>query len=85
LTKPCGKVLSLVYVNKKASKGRNKVISITDTPKLIDVIPSVGRNHHYNRMTSVIEYLTFIAKLAVKHISNPQLNREIKKMRNIPC
>lgn len=73
-------IKQLKYVSKKASKGRNKVISIIDTPKLVDVIPSVGRNHHYNRMTSVIEYLTFIAKLAVKHISNPQLNREIKKM-----
>ncbi|MFB0981576.1 MAG: site-specific integrase [Alteromonadaceae bacterium] len=64
----------------KASKGRNKVINIIDTPKLVDVIPSVGRDHHYNRMTSVIEYLTFLAKLAVKNIVNPRFNREIKKM-----
>jgi hypothetical protein len=46
LTKPCGKVLSLVSSN-----------TLLPFP--------LG---------------TFIAKLAVKHISNPQLNREIKKM-----
>lgn len=60
--------------------GRNKVISIAATPKLIDVIPSVGRNHHYNRMTSVIEYLTFLAKLAVQKNSTSSLNKKITKM-----
>jgi len=65
---------------KKVSKGRKKVINITDMPKLVDVTPSVGRDHHYNRMTSVIEYLTFLAKLAVKQIANPRFNHEIKKM-----
>jgi integrase len=67
-------------VAKKVNRGRNKVINITDTPKLVDVTPSVGRNHHYNRMTSVIEYLTFIAKLAVKQMANSNFNRTIKKM-----
>jgi integrase len=66
--------------SKKRNTGRNKVISIADTPKLIDATPSVGRNHHYNRMTSVIEYLTFIAKLAIKQIANSKLNKRIEKM-----
>lgn len=67
-------------VARSESKGRNKVVSIAEAPKLIDVTPSVGRNHHYNRMTSVIEYLTFIAKLAVKHNPSPHLSRKINKM-----
>lgn len=65
---------------KKTSKGRNKIVSLMDSPKLIDVTPSVGRNHHYNRMTSVIEYLTFLAKLSVKQYPSPQLNQKIEKM-----
>lgn len=64
----------------KKSKGRNKVISLIDAPKLIDVVPSVGRSHHYNRMTSVIEYLTFLAKLAVKQSPSPQINKKIETM-----
>lgn len=64
----------------KKSKGRNKVLSLMDSPQLIDVAPSVGRSHHYNRMTSVIEYLTFLAKLAVKQSPSPQINQKIEKM-----
>ena len=73
-------ILQLKDGKEKVRKGRNKAINISNTPKLVDVIPSVGRDHHYNRMTSVIEYLTFLAKLAVKQIANPDLNRDIKKM-----
>ncbi|WP_192889865.1 site-specific integrase [Vibrio bathopelagicus] len=67
-------------VKRKVSKGRNKVVSMIDEPKLIDVMPSVGRNHHYNRMTSVIEYLTFLAKLAVSRTANEKLYRSINQM-----
>jgi integrase len=73
-------IQQLKGVAKKVNRGRNKVISISDSPKLVDVTPSVGRNHHYNRMTSVIEYLTFLAKLAVKQIANSSLNRKIERM-----
>lgn len=62
------------------SKGRNKVVSLINSPKLIDVAPSVGRSHHYNRMTSVIEYLTFLANLAVKESPSLRNNQKIKKM-----
>lgn len=65
---------------KTAINNRNKVLNLTGTPKLIDVTSSVGRDHHYNRMTSVIEYLTFLAKLAVRKIANVNINRKIKKM-----
>ncbi|WP_318466973.1 site-specific integrase [Photobacterium leiognathi] len=67
-------------VKRKVSKGRNKVVSMIDKPKLIDVMPSVGRNHHYNRMTSVIEYLTFLAKLAVSRTASEKNNRSINQM-----
>ncbi|MDF5173170.1 site-specific integrase [Vibrio parahaemolyticus] len=67
-------------VKRKVSKGRNKVVNMIDEPKLIEVMPSVGRNHHYNRMTSVIEYLTFLAKLAVNRTVNEKLNRSINQM-----
>lgn len=64
----------------KTSKGRNKVVSLMDSPKLVDVTPSVGRSHHYNRMTSVIEYLNFLAKLAVKQSPSLRHNQKIKQM-----
>ncbi|MBE4043197.1 site-specific integrase [Vibrio parahaemolyticus] len=69
-------------VERKARRGRNKVVSIgaNAAPKLVEILPSTGRNHHYNRMTSVIEYLTFLAKLAVKHSPSAEFNRSIEKM-----
>ena len=73
-------ILQLKGRYKKQSTGRNKVVSIANTPKLVDVTTSVGRDHHYNRMTSVTEYLTFLAKLAVQQQSNVGLNRKIEKM-----
>ena len=64
----------------KQTKGRNKVIDLTSSPSFVEVTPSVGRNHHYNRMTSVIEYLNFIAGLAVQKRATPSLNSKIEKM-----
>ncbi|OED65750.1 hypothetical protein A165_09875 [Vibrio tasmaniensis ZS-17] len=67
-------------VNRRVNRGRNKVINMADVPRLIDVTPSVGRSHHYNRMTSVIEYLTFLARSAISRTTNEKLNRSINKM-----
>lgn len=67
-------------IEKKNNKGRNKVININETPALINVTPSVGGRHHYNRMTSVITYLTFLAKLAVSRLANPEYNLAIETM-----
>lgn len=64
----------------KKSKTRNKVVSIGHTPSLIEVTPTVGRNHHYNRMTSVAEYLDFIAKVAVQSQNTDKLTSAIKSM-----
>lgn len=65
--------------SKKVDK-KNKVISLNLAPKLIDVTPSVGRNHHYNRMTSVIEYLDFLAKLASQHVNSSSITNKVEKM-----
>ncbi|MEZ8889235.1 tyrosine-type recombinase/integrase [Vibrio sp. 10N.247.311.14] len=59
---------------------RNKVVSIDDAISGIEITPTVGRNHHYNRMTSVAEYLDFIAKVAVQSQNNEKLTRSIKSM-----
>lgn len=64
----------------RKNSSRNKVINLAEHPTLVDVIPSVGRNHHYNRMTSVIEYLDFLANLAVKEQASSILYAKIKKM-----
>ncbi len=92
----CGKFLSVTDIEsikshlaidinqlvnlEKLNTSRNKIINLAETPTLINVTPSVGRNHHYNRMTSVIEYLVFIAKLATKHTPSADINRSISKM-----
>ncbi|MFV8463496.1 tyrosine-type recombinase/integrase [Vibrio campbellii] len=77
-------ITALKSIQRKAKRSRSKVISIRDAPKLVDVIPTVGRNHHYNRMTSVIEYLTFLAKLAVseeRYLSINEMEKIFKAAR----
>lgn len=64
----------------KKNKSRNKIVNIHDIPQLIEVTPSVGRNHQYNRMTSVGEYLDFLAKVAVQHQNNAKLILNIEIM-----
>lgn len=70
----------LKSVDRTKRSSRGKVVSFSSAPQLIDVMPSVGRNHHYNRMTSVIEYLVFIAKLAVRYNPSKNLNQAISNM-----
>ena len=64
----------------KTNKTRGKIIDIYNTPRLINVIPSVGRNNIYNRLTTIAGYLDFIAKLATQHSSNKELISEIQIM-----
>ncbi|MEW6990483.1 site-specific integrase [Colwelliaceae bacterium 6441] len=71
--------IPLKKYSKKANK-KNKVISMNIAPKFIDVTPSVGSDHHYNRMTSVIEYLIFLAKVATQHINSSNINNKIEIM-----
>ncbi|MEZ9686620.1 phage integrase family protein [Vibrio crassostreae] len=73
--------LNVAFIKGIAKKStRNKVISIDDAPALIKTVPKVSRNHHYNKMTSVAEYLDFIAKLAVRHQNSDKLNRSVTAM-----
>lgn len=77
-------ITALKSIQRKAKRSRSKVINIGDAPKLVDVIATVGRNHHYNRMTSVIEYLTFLAKLAVseeRYLSINEMEKRFKAAR----
>ena len=71
--------ISHTKISTKQSK-RKKVIDINDSPKLLETVPSVGRNHKYNRMTVVADYLYFIAKLAVQHINDTELTQSINSM-----
>lgn len=72
-------VAHLKGISKKKNT-RNKIININDAPQLIKVTPSVGRNHHYNRMTSVARYLEFLANAAVNHQNNAQFTKAIAQM-----
>ena len=72
-------VAHLKGISKKKNT-RNKVVNINDVPQLIKVTPSVGRNHQYNRMTSVAEYIDFLAGVAVQFHNNPQLISAISRM-----
>ncbi|WP_288985754.1 site-specific integrase [uncultured Pseudoalteromonas sp.] len=47
------------------SKLRNasRILNIEHSSKAITTVATVSRNHHYNRMTSVAEYLHFLATL----------------------
>lgn len=76
--------LDINYLNsveRKVRKGKSKTVRLSDdNPQIINIQPSVGYNHHYNRMTSVIEYLTFIAKIAVSRIATAKNNQVLEKM-----
>lgn len=64
----------------KKTKFTRKVLNFENQTKVVNVIPSVGKHHHYNRMTDVAEYLDFIATAINKYRNDPQVNDAIKKM-----
>jgi integrase len=73
--------LNVAFIKGIAKKStRNKVIKIDDAPELINTIPKVSRNHHYNRMTSIAEYLDFIAKIAGNHQNSSQYTKAVTAM-----
>lgn len=43
------------------SSTSSRVLNLQSSSKIITTVASVSRNHHYNRMTSVAEYLHFLA------------------------
>ncbi|WP_462146194.1 tyrosine-type recombinase/integrase [Pseudoalteromonas gelatinilytica] len=73
-------ILHLKAGIKQKRSSRSKVINLSGNPSFLEVAPSVGRNHQYNRLTSVIEFVVFIAKLAVSKKQTRSLNQSISKM-----
>ncbi|PMH39907.1 hypothetical protein BCU68_07380 [Vibrio sp. 10N.286.49.B3] len=73
--------LNVAFIKGIAKKNtRNKVIKIDSAPELINTIPKVSRNHHYNRMTSIAEYLDFIAKVAGHHQNSSKYMKAVTAM-----
>lgn len=64
----------------KNKKTRDKVIDLFNTPRLISVTPTVGRNNIYNRVTAIAGYLDFIARVAVQNCNSTKLLTEISSM-----
>lgn len=73
-------ILHLKAGIKQKRSPRSKVINLSGNPSFLEVAPSVGRNHQYSRLTSVIEFVVFIAKLAVSKKQTRSLNQSISKM-----
>lgn len=57
-----------------------KVVSLHGVPEVITTIASVGRNHHYNRMTATADYLHFLAKVTNQYRNNPSMTKAIDDM-----
>lgn len=62
------------------SRSTARVVSFEDAPKMLSTVASVGRNHHYNRMTSVAEYLHFVATITNQYRNSLITNNAIDKM-----
>ena len=58
----------------------NRVLNIAGASKVVTTIATVGRAHHYNRMTCVAEYLHFIATITNQYRNSSNTTRVIDKM-----
>jgi len=58
----------------------NRVLNVKGARKAVNTIDSVGRNHHYNRMTCVAEYLHFIATITNQYRNSSNTTKAINKM-----
>lgn len=65
---------------KSLSNKKYKIVDINRNPKLIQVTPSVSSSNIYNRLTSVAEYLKFIATVAIQNKNNDFLTTAIEQM-----
>lgn len=72
--------LDISHLKKSSNKNRNKIVNINSSPTLIEFSDSVGSNHHYNRMTSVIEYLVFLARIAAQFNNSAEIEKKIQIM-----
>jgi len=74
------KINAFEYKRAAKVKPSRKVVSLYGVPEIVTTIDSVGRNHHYNRMTAVAEYLHFVAKVVNQYRSNQSVTRAVDKM-----
>jgi len=57
-----------------------RVLNLSSTRKVVTPVATVGRSHHYNRMTCVAEYLHFIATITNQYRNSSTTTRAINKM-----
>lgn len=57
-----------------------KVMSLEVSPNITTTVASVGRNHHYNRMTAVAEYLHFLATVINQYRNSQATSKAIDNM-----
>lgn len=70
--------------NTKKVSNRNKVIRLGKAvPAYTEQTPSNGSSHRHNCITSVTEYVTFLANLATQFTATPESNRQIARMEKL--
>lgn len=79
------KLKSFLSINIQLQKSakrtqRNKIIQLGKISIQQSSIPSNGNSHQYNTITSVKDYLVFLAELATQFNSTIESNQEIEKM-----
>jgi integrase len=66
---------------KEQNRKRKKIFNLSDGEvATVRAIESVSSTHHYNRMTSVAEYLHFLARVVNQHHNNAAVIKQIDKM-----
>ncbi|ASM48645.1 MULTISPECIES: site-specific integrase [Pseudoalteromonas] len=58
----------------------SRVLNLQSSSKLVTTVASVSRNHHYNRMTTVAEYLHFLATITNQYRNCRATATEIDEM-----
>ncbi|MFS1424410.1 site-specific integrase [Shewanella sp. 10N.286.48.B5] len=62
------------------SKLKRRVINLNDSASITNTVASVGRDHHYNRLTAVAAYLHFLATVTNQHRNSPEVSKAISHM-----
>lgn len=76
--------ISIQHQKKETPSHRNKIIKFGKAYSIeSNFSPSNGASHQYNCITSAMEYLVFLARLATQFNSTPESNREIKRMEKL--
>jgi integrase len=62
------------------AKLKRRVINLNDSTSIITTVASVSRDHQYNRMTAMAEYLHFLATVTNQFRNNPTVTKAIRDM-----